>query len=106
MDGLLVFFENGQEIISSYDSDNNCDGPGLMAHIERCRESDTGTRKAERSATKAAQRRIEAADKAALGETFGALATLIRKNMAAAKQPATKPVALKRHRRRRRIKGD
>ena len=104
MDGLMVFFEAGREIISSYDSDNNCSGAGLIAHIERCRQSDATAKQTERAEAKAELRRQEAADKAALGDVFGALATLIRQRRAEASRPAKQPAVLKRHKRRRRLK--
>jgi hypothetical protein len=102
VNGMLSFWEDGREILSSFDSGSNCDGAGLMAHTERCRQADTSAKQTERTAAKAELRRTEAVDKAALGEVFGALASLIRKNMAAAKR---RPAAPKRtQRRRRRLK--
>lgn len=106
MDGLLVFWEDGREIISSYGSDDNCDGRGLMAHIERCRQSDASAKQTERAQAKTEAKRIETADKAALGDLFGALATLIRKSVASAKRTPTRPKAKRDKRRRRRLKAD
>lgn len=106
MDGLLVFWEDRREVISSYGSDDNCDGRGLIAHIDSCRQSDATAKQTERATAKAELKRQEAADKAVLGDVFGALATLIRQRRADASRAARKPAALKRHKRRRRLKAD
>jgi hypothetical protein len=105
MDGLMVFFENGQEIISSYDSSNNCDGAGLMAHIERCGQSDTDAKRIERAEAARAVRKQRAEDIQVLGPLYGELATLLRKRRATAaatrRQPIM-PAALRRTARKRR----
>jgi hypothetical protein len=106
MDGLLVFWEDGRQVISSYDSDNNCDGKGLIAYIERGQQSNAGAAKEARKAEAAAIRKQRAEDIKVLGPLYGELAQLIRANLAAAGK-AKPPVALKRsNRRRRRLKDD
>jgi hypothetical protein len=101
MGDLLVFRdEDGREIISSYDSSNNCSGAGLMAHIEARGRSNGDAKKAARDEAKAEQRRIHAEDIKVLGPLFGQLAQVIRCRQANAKKNPT--ATLKRDKRRRR----
>jgi hypothetical protein len=101
MDGLMVFREaDGREIISAYASDDNCNGHLFMTWLEARDRSSSGSKKTARDEAKAEAKRNEAADKAALGEVFGALATVLRSRQADAKKNPT--ATLKRDKRRRR----
>lgn len=104
-DGFHYFYEDGQLVIVNPGSGNLCDPGAMTAWMKARDQNNAAQRKAERATAKAELRRTEAADKAALGEVFGALATLIRQRRAEANRPARKTAVLKRHKRRR-IKGD
>jgi hypothetical protein len=101
MGDLMIFWEDGRQIISSYDSSNNCDGPGLCAYIEALDRSSSYGKKTARDEAKAEQRRIHAEDLKVLGPLFGQLAQVIRlsRQADAKKNPAA---TLKRDKRRRR----
>lgn len=107
-DGLSYHYEDGVLVVHNPGSGQLCNPGGLSGWIEARERNSASAKQTVRAIAKAELRRIEAADKAALGEVFGSLATLLRKNMAAAKRSSGKPAALKRtaRRRRRHIKGD
>jgi hypothetical protein len=101
-------YEDGWLVVHNSGSGQLCNPGGLSAWIEARDQNSAEAKRAERTEAAKAARRQRAEDIKVLGPLYGELATLIRKNMAAAKRPARKTAALKRQdrRRRRHIKAD
>mgnify|MGYP007130734115 CR=1 FL=1 len=101
-DGVGFHYENGFCVIHNPGSGQLCNPGGLSAWIEARERDSASHRKEQRAEDAKAIRTQRAEDIRVLGPLYGELATLIRKNMAAAKKAVGKSVVPKRNKRRRR----